>query len=130
MVGAGGRGVADSRSATRAGAMLVASSDVDFKGLDTPDENGKPRYSDFRPMLDRHEQDIDAVCIAQRLNRSLDFDAATQRFRNDDIGFVYSKPLLDAPSSSSGHDGGNAKTYMNVGLALGEKMAELIRKSA
>jgi hypothetical protein len=47
---------------------------------------------------------------------------------SDDIGFVYSKPLLDAPSSSSGHYGGNGKTYMNVGLALGEKMAELIKK--
>ena len=46
---------------------------------------------------------------------------------SDDIGFVYSKPLLDAPSSSSGHYGGNAKTYMNVGLGLGEKMAELIK---
>ena len=43
-----------------------------------------------------------------------------------DIGFVYSKPLLDAPSSSSGHYGSNAKTYMNVGLALGAAMAELI----
>jgi hypothetical protein len=46
---------------------------------------------------------------------------------SDDIGFVYSKPLLDAPSSSSAHYGGNAKTYMNVGLALGAKMAELIK---
>ena len=47
---------------------------------------------------------------------------------SDEIGFVYSKPLLDAPSSSSGHYGGNAKTYMNVGLALGEKMAELVKE--
>jgi hypothetical protein len=46
---------------------------------------------------------------------------------SDDIGFVYSKPLLDAPSSSSAHYGGNAKTYMNVGLALGAKMAELVK---
>lgn len=46
---------------------------------------------------------------------------------SDDIGFVYSKPLLDAPSSSSGHYSGNAKTYMNVGLALGAKMAELAK---
>ena len=64
MIGAGGRGVAVSQGATRAGAMLVASCDVEFKGLDTPDENGKPRYSDFRSMFDRHEKDIDAVCIA------------------------------------------------------------------
>lgn len=44
------------------------------------------------------------------------------------IGFVYSKPLLDAPSSSSGHYGGNAKTYMNVGLALGEEMVKQLKK--
>ena len=46
---------------------------------------------------------------------------------SDDIGFVYSKPLLDAPSSSSGHYSGNAKTYLNVGLALGAKMAEMVK---
>lgn len=46
---------------------------------------------------------------------------------SEDIGFVYAKPLLDAPSSSSGHYSGNAKTYMNVGLALGAKMAELVK---
>lgn len=46
---------------------------------------------------------------------------------DDSIGFVYSKPLLDAPSSSSGHYSGNAKTYTNVGLALGAKMAELVK---
>lgn len=46
---------------------------------------------------------------------------------SEDIGFVYSKPLLDKPSSSSGHYGGNAKTYMNVGLALGAKMAEVVK---
>ena len=46
----------------------------------------------------------------------------------DDKGFVYTKPLLDAPSSSSGHYGGNAKTYMNVGLGMGEKMVEILKK--
>ena len=46
----------------------------------------------------------------------------------DNIGFVYSKPLLDAPSSSSGHYGGNAKTYMNVGLALGAEMVKQLKK--
>ena len=44
-----------------------------------------------------------------------------------DIDFVYSKPLLGAPSSSSAHYSGNAETYMNVGLALGAKMAELVK---
>lgn len=54
---------------------------------------------------------------------------AMKRFAasSDDIDFVYSKPLLDAPSSSSGHYSGNAKTYMNVGLALGETMVELVK---
>lgn len=46
----------------------------------------------------------------------------------ENIGFVYSKPLLDAPSSSSGHYGGNAKTYMNVGLALGAEMVKQLKK--
>ena len=46
----------------------------------------------------------------------------------DNIGFVYSKPLLDAPSGSSGHYGGNAKTYMNVGLGLGKEMAKQLQK--
>lgn len=46
---------------------------------------------------------------------------------SDKIGFVYSKPLLGGPGSSSGHYSGNAKTYMNVGLALGEEMAKLLK---
>jgi hypothetical protein len=45
---------------------------------------------------------------------------------SDDIGFVYSKPLSKG-SSSSAHYSGNAETYMNVGLALGAKMAELVK---
>ena len=45
---------------------------------------------------------------------------------SDDIGFVYAKPLSKG-SSSSAHYGGNAETYMNVGLALGAKMAELVK---
>jgi len=46
---------------------------------------------------------------------------------SDKIGFVYSKPLLAGPGSSSSHYSGNAKTYMNVGLALGEEMAKLLK---
>jgi hypothetical protein len=46
---------------------------------------------------------------------------------SDDIGFVYSKPLLAGPGSSSAHYSGNAQTYMNVGLAMGAKMAELVK---
>ena len=48
--------------------------------------------------------------------------------KRDDVGFVYTKPLLDEPSSSSGHYGGNAKTYMNVGLAMGEEMVKQLKK--
>ena len=47
---------------------------------------------------------------------------------SDDIGFVYSKPLLGGPGSSSGHYSGNAQTYMNVGLALGEEMVKQLKK--
>ncbi len=46
----------------------------------------------------------------------------------ENIGFVYTHPLLGGPGSSSGHYSGNAETYMNVGLAMGEKMAELLKK--
>jgi hypothetical protein len=46
----------------------------------------------------------------------------------ENIGFVYAKPLLDAPGSSSAHYSGNAKTYMNVGLAMGEEMKKLLGK--
>jgi hypothetical protein len=42
-----------------------------------------------------------------------------------DVATVYSHPL-SMGSSSNGHYGGNAKTYMNVGLGLGEAMVELI----
>jgi hypothetical protein len=31
-------------------------------------------------------------------------------------------------SSSNAHYGGNAKTYMNVGLAMGEAIVKLIEK--
>jgi len=42
------------------------------------------------------------------------------------LGFVYTNPLSKG-SSSSAHYSGNAETYMNVGLAMGEKMAELVK---
>ncbi len=45
---------------------------------------------------------------------------------SDDIGFVYTNPLSEG-SSSSAHYSGNANTYMNVGLAMGAKMVELIK---
>lgn len=46
--------------------------------------------------------------------------------KSDTVGFVYTHPLSKG-SSSSAHYGGNAETYMNVGLAMGEKMVELIK---
>lgn len=58
-------------------------------------------------------------------------DFASGKYKDElgeNIGFVYTNPLLDAPSSSSAHYGGNAKTYMNVGLAMGEEMVKLLKK--
>ena len=39
---------------------------------------------------------------------------------------VYTHPLSEGGASNS-HYGGNAKTYMNVGLAMGEAMVELLK---
>ena len=44
----------------------------------------------------------------------------------DNIGFVYTNPLSKGGSSSSHYDG-NAETYMNVGLAMGEAMTKLLK---
>ena len=41
------------------------------------------------------------------------------------VASVYTNPLIKG-GSSSGHYGGNAETYMNVGLGMGEAMARLI----
>ena len=43
------------------------------------------------------------------------------------VATVYTHPL-SMGSSSNAHYGGNAKTYMNVGLAMGEAMAKLLKK--
>lgn len=43
-----------------------------------------------------------------------------------DVATVYTHPL-SMGSSSNAHYGGNAKTYMNVGLAMGEAMVELLK---
>ncbi|MEM7395920.1 MAG: sialate O-acetylesterase, partial [Verrucomicrobiota bacterium] len=42
------------------------------------------------------------------------------------VAGVYSYPLKGGRGGSCGHYGGNAKTYMNVGLGLGEAMARMI----
>jgi hypothetical protein len=41
---------------------------------------------------------------------------------------VYTNPL-SMGSSSNAHYGGNAKTYMNVGLGMGKAMVELLGQS-
>lgn len=43
------------------------------------------------------------------------------------LGFVYTHPLSKG-SSSSAHYGGNAETYMNVGLGMGEEMVKQLKK--
>jgi hypothetical protein len=43
------------------------------------------------------------------------------------VATVYTHPL-SMGSASNGHYGGNAKTYMNVGLGMGEAMVELLKK--
>ena len=42
------------------------------------------------------------------------------------VAFVYTNPLSKG-GSSSGHYGGNAETYMNVGEAMGKAMVELLK---
>ncbi|NNJ26382.1 sialate O-acetylesterase [Alienimonas chondri] len=43
----------------------------------------------------------------------------------DSVATVYTHPLSQG-GASNGHYGGNAKTYMNVGLAMGKAMVELL----
>lgn len=45
----------------------------------------------------------------------------------DNVASVYSNPFCHGGSANS-HYGGNAKTYMDVGLAMGEAMVELLKK--
>ena len=41
------------------------------------------------------------------------------------VAAVYTHPLLNTPGSSGAHYGGDAITYMNVGVAMGAEMAKL-----
>lgn len=43
-----------------------------------------------------------------------------------DVATIYTHPL-SMGSSSNAHYGGNAKTYMNVGLAMGQAMVQLLK---
>jgi hypothetical protein len=42
------------------------------------------------------------------------------------VATVYSNPMARG-GSGNGHYGGNAKVYMDVGLAMGEAMARLLK---
>jgi hypothetical protein len=43
------------------------------------------------------------------------------------VAAVYTHPLLNTPGSSGAHYGGDAKTYMNVGQAMGQAMVKLLQ---
>jgi hypothetical protein len=43
------------------------------------------------------------------------------------VAAVYTHPLLNTPGSSGGHYGGDAKTYMNIGEAMGEAMVKMLQ---
>ncbi|MCR9200642.1 MAG: sialate O-acetylesterase [Planctomycetaceae bacterium] len=52
-------------------------------------------------------------------------DASKYPALKGDVATVYTNPL-SMGGASNGHYGGNAKTYMNVGLAMGAAMVELL----
>ena len=54
-------------------------------------------------------------------------DASKYPELKGDVATVYTNPL-SMGSASNGHYGGNAKTYMNVGLGMGKAMVELLEK--
>src|SRR5688572_6502299 len=65
-VGANGKGAVDINGAQAAGAQIVALCDVDERSLD---ERGQQfpqakRYKDYREMLDKEQQNIDAVTVS------------------------------------------------------------------
>ena len=60
---------------------------------------------------------------------NIDGERGKYRAHRGKVASVYSHPLSKG-GSSSGHYGGNAETYMNVGEAMGKAMARLIVNSA
>lgn len=54
-------------------------------------------------------------------------DSAKYPDLKGDVATVYTHPMVIPASSSGSHYGGSAKTYMNVGLSLGEAMVELFK---
>ncbi|MDT8391216.1 MAG: sialate O-acetylesterase [Lentisphaeria bacterium] len=63
------------------------------------------------------------------LEAQLAVDGGTGKYPEfkGNVATVYSNPLSQG-SSSNAHYGGNAKTYMDIGLAMGEAMVELLKK--
>ena len=53
-------------------------------------------------------------------------DSARHPALKGDVATVYTHPMANG-GASNGHYGGNAKTYMDVGLAMGEAMVELLK---
>jgi hypothetical protein len=62
------------------------------------------------------------------LNAQLAVDGETGKYKEfkGNVATVYSKPLCQG-GSSNGHYSGNAKTYMDIGLAMGEAMTNLLK---
>ena len=66
----------------------------------------------------------------QILEAVMNVDGSSGKYRSHKgmVASVYSHPLSKG-GSSSGHYGGNAETYMNVGEAMGKAMARMILNS-
>ncbi|HIG87815.1 MAG TPA: hypothetical protein EYQ25_12290 [Planctomycetes bacterium] len=66
----------------------------------------------------------------QILEATLNMDGERGKYRDHrgKVASVYSHPLSKG-GGSSGHYGGNAETYMNIGQAMGKAMAKLIMNS-
>ncbi|HBE68648.1 MAG TPA: sialate O-acetylesterase [Planctomycetaceae bacterium] len=56
-------------------------------------------------------------------------DAAKYPALQGDVATVYTNPIIMG-GASNGHYGGNAKTYMKVGLSMGKAMLELLEANA
>ncbi len=56
-------------------------------------------------------------------------DAAKYPALKGDVATVYTNPI-SMGSASNAHYGGNAKTYMNVGLGMGKAMVELLKATS
>ena len=64
----------------------------------------------------------------QILEAQLAVDGKTGKYKEfkGNVASVYTHPLSKG-GASNGHYGGNAETYMNIGEAMGQAMAELLK---